>query len=142
MSNERRDRFTFRNKWDGKELHDPDGQQDVDEGTKEKLQVSAYEKYARERLRKPEYQRLKIGLERLNRTLVLIESSWRRVSRHLTLKELENLLTWQHEIENNAESIEDVFLRGYICEQLDMIASARRFIAEEVRWDIESSKKT
>ncbi|MCX9011821.1 MAG: hypothetical protein OIN66_11950 [Candidatus Methanoperedens sp.] len=47
-----------------------------------------------------------------------------------------------HELENEAESIEDVLLREYIYEQLDMIASSRRFLAEEIRWDMESSKKS
>ncbi len=64
------------------------------------------------------------------------------MSRHHSLKELENLLNRQHELENEAEGIKDVFLRGYIHEQLDMIAAARRSLAEEVRWDIESGKKS
>lgn len=56
--------------------------------------------------------------------------------------ELENVLVRQHEVERDAENIEDVFLRGYVYEQLDMIAFSRRSLVEEVRWDIESSKKS
>jgi hypothetical protein len=52
------------------------------------------------------------------------------------------MLDRQHDIENDAENIEDVFLREYVYEQLDMIASARRSLAEEVKWDIESSKNS
>ena len=72
---------------------------------------------------------------------MLVENSWQRVSRHHSIKELENLLNNQHELEKETENIEDVFLRGYIYEQLDIIADARRSLAEEVKWDVESSKK-
>jgi len=58
------------------------------------------------------------------------------------LKELENLLDRQHELEKETEGIEDVFLREYIYEQLDTIAAVRRSLAIDVRWDIESNKKT
>jgi hypothetical protein len=114
----------------------------IDEGTEEKLKVSAYENYAKDRLGKPEYRRMEISLERLARTLAVIETSWQRAGRHHALRELENVLIRQHEVEMYAENIEDVFLRGYIHEQLDIIAATRRSLAEEVRWDIESSKKT
>jgi hypothetical protein len=85
---------------------------------------------------------MRISLERLARTLTLIETSWQCASRHHALRELENVLTRQHEVERDAETIEDVFLRGYIHEQLGMIGAARWSLAEEVRWDIESCKKT
>ncbi|VVB93883.1 Uncharacterised protein [uncultured archaeon] len=85
---------------------------------------------------------MRISIERLTRTLALIETSWQLTSRHHALRELENVLARQHEIEKDAENIEDVFLRGYVHERLDMIAATRRFLAEEVRWDNESGKKT
>ncbi len=84
---------------------------------------------------------MRISLERLSRTLALIEGSWQRTSRHHALWELENVLARQHEVEKDAENIEDIFLRGYIHEQLDIIAATRRSLSEEVRWDIESEKK-
>jgi hypothetical protein len=127
--------FATYNKWDGIESS-------IDEGTEEKLKVSAYENYAEEGLRKPEYRRMRISIERLARTLAVIETSWQRAGRHHALRELENVLTRQHEVERDAENIEDVFLRGYIYEQLDIVAATRRSLAEEVRWDIEASKKT
>lgn len=90
----------------------------------------------------PEYQRMRISLERLSRTLALIEGSWQRTRRHHAQRELENVLVRQHEVERDAENIEDIFLRGYIYEQLDIIAAARRSLSEEVRWDIESEKQS
>jgi hypothetical protein len=126
--------FASYKKWDGIES--------LDEGIEEKLKVSAYEKYAKERLRRPEHRRMRISLERLSRTLSLIEGSWRRTSRHHAQRELENVLARQHELEKEIENIEDVFLRGYVYEQLDIIAAERRSLSEEVRWDIESKKKS
>ncbi|CAG1007817.1 hypothetical protein METP1_03506 [Methanosarcinales archaeon] len=88
------------------------------------------------------HQKLRIGLERLNRSLVLIEGSWQRTNRRNTLNELENILKRQHEIENETENIKDVFLREYIHEHLDNIAAARRNLAEEIKWEIESNEKS
>ncbi len=51
------------------------------------------------------------------------------------------MLNRLHELETDVEAIEDVFLREYIYEQLDTIASTRRSLTEEVRWDVESGKK-
>ncbi len=103
--------------------------------------VSAYEDHAKGKLRKPEYQRIRISLERLARSLTLIEGSWQRTNRYHAQKELGNMLNRLHELETDVETIEDVFLREYIYEQFDMIASTRRSLAEEVRWDVESGKK-
>ena len=85
---------------------------------------------------------MKISIERLNRTLAIVENSWLGAGRHHALKELENLLDRQHELEKETEGIEDVFLREYIYEQLDTIAAVRRSLASDVRWDIESNKKS
>lgn len=122
-------------------MHDLDGSQGIAEGTDEKS-VPSYEKYAKEKLRQQEHQKLRIGLERLNRSLVLIEGSWQHTNRRNTLNELENILKRQHEIENETENIKDVFLREYIHEHLDNIAAARRNLAEEIKWEIESNEKS
>lgn len=127
--------FAIHKKWDSIESS-------PDEGAEEKLKVSAYENYTKENLRKPKYQRMRISIERLNRIIVLLENSWQRTSRRHSLKELENLLDRQHEIEKEIETIEDVFIRGYIYEQLDMVAAARRSLIEEIRWDIEAGRKS
>jgi len=101
----------------------------------------AYENYAKERLKRPEFHRIRIGLERLTRSLSIIEGSWQRTGRQHAQKELGNILSRQHEIENEAENIEDMYLREYIYEQLDMIAAARRSLAQDVRWDIQANKR-
>ena len=98
----------------------------------------AYENYAKERLKRPEFHRIRIGLERLKRSLSIIQESWQRTGRQHAQRELGNSLSRQHEIENEAETIEDMYLREYIYEQLDITASARRSLAEEIRWDIEA----
>ncbi|CAG0968426.1 MAG: hypothetical protein MPEBLZ_04163 [Candidatus Methanoperedens nitroreducens] len=119
-------------------MQDLDGSQGIAEGT-EKISVPSYEQYAKGKLRQQEHRKLRIGLERLNRSLALIEGSWQRTNRRNTLYELENILKRQHEIENETEKIKDVFLRGYIHEQLDSITFVRRNLAEEVKWEIEAN---
>lgn len=79
-------------------------------------------------------------MKRLNSALTLIKCGWQYTSRQQALKELENLLARQHEIEMQVEKIENMFLRAYVHELLDKMASARRSLSEEIRWDVESSK--
>jgi hypothetical protein len=58
-----------------------------------------------------------------------------------TQTELGNILNRQHEIENDTENIEDMYLREYIYEQLDIVAFTRRSLAQDLRWDIQASKR-
>ena len=97
--------------------------------------------YAEEILKRPEYKRIGISLKRLNRILAMIENSWLQASRHHARRELENLLDRQHELEKETERIEDMFLREYIHEQIDIIADVRRSLSEDVRWDMESGAR-
>ncbi|MCX9083114.1 MAG: hypothetical protein OIN83_13065 [Candidatus Methanoperedens sp.] len=90
---------------------------------------------------RPEFHRIRIGLERLRRSLSTIAGSWQRTGRQHTQTELGNILSRQHEIENEAENIEDMYLREYIYEQLDIASCARRSLAQDVRWDIQASKR-
>ena len=92
-------------------------------------------------LEKPQFHRIRIGLERLRRSLSTIAGSWQRTNRNHAQKELGNILSRQHEIEIDTETIEDMYLREYIYEQLDIAASARRSLALDVRWDIQASKR-
>ena len=126
--------FAIHKKWNGEGSN-------IEEGTEEKQKASAYELYAEEKMRRPEHRRMKVNLERMNRTPAMVEKSWLGTSRQHGLKELGNLLDRQHELEKETEGIEDVFLREYIYEQLDTIASTRRSLASDVRWDIVSNKK-
>jgi hypothetical protein len=93
-------------------------------------------------LEKPQFHRIRIGLERLRRSLSTIAGSWQRTDRNHAQIELGNILSRQHEIENDAETIEDMYLREYIYEQLDIAAAARRSLAEEIRWYIEANRRT
>jgi len=92
-------------------------------------------------LERPEFHRIRIGLERLRRSLSTMAGSWQRTDRIHTQKELGNILSRQHEIENDMETIEDMYLREYIYEQLDIAAAARRSLAQDVRWDIQAGKR-
>ncbi len=85
---------------------------------------------------------MRISLERLARSLALIEGSWQRTNRYHAQRELGNMLNRIHEIEKEIEKIEDIFLREYVYEWLDLVAAGRRSLAEEVRWDIESFRKS
>jgi hypothetical protein len=93
-------------------------------------------------LERPEFHRIRIGLERLRRSLSTIAGSWQRTDRNHAQKELGNILSRQHEIENDTETIEDMYLREYIYEQLDIASAARRSIVEEIRWDVETNRRS
>ncbi len=92
-------------------------------------------------LKRPQFHRIRVELEILRRSLSTIAGSWQRTDRNHAQKELGNILSRQHEIENDAENIEDLYLREYIYEQLDIAASARRSLAQDVRWDIQANKR-
>ncbi len=126
--------FAIHNKWKSEVS-------DINEYAEEIEGESTYENYAKERLGRPEFHRIRIGLERLNRSLSIIEESWQRTGRLHAQRELGNILGRQHEIENEAENIEDIYLREYIYEQLDMASVKRRYLAQDVRWDIQASKR-
>jgi hypothetical protein len=101
---------------------------------------SAFDAYVQARFDSPEYHRIYIGLKRLSRMIKTLEDSWQYKHKQYTLIELENMLSKQHEIEKEAEKIQDNTMREYIYGQLDAISARRRHIAQEIRWDIECSK--
>ncbi|MFZ3384152.1 MAG: hypothetical protein WA144_09525 [Candidatus Methanoperedens sp.] len=92
-------------------------------------------------MKRPEFHRIRIGLERLRRSLSIIAESWQHTGRQHSQTELGNILSRQHEIENEAENVEDMYLREYIYEQLDIAAAARRSLAQDVRWDSQANKR-
>lgn len=104
-------------------------------------QKSAIEQYGEDMLRKPKYKLIGIGLGRLYHSISLIEDSWQNTKRSHSLKELDNVLHALHELENKTGDIEDPLLRGYIHEQLDMIAAQRRSLAEDIKWDVEAKSR-
>ncbi len=99
---------------------------------------SAYERYVNERLQGPEYLCVLIGLRQIQFSLERIKGSWEGIERARTLAELEGLLVKQHELELQIEQITDTFVREYVFGQLDAVAQSRRYLAEEIRWDIGS----
>lgn len=132
MSHKRWGSFTP-DEWDDDERRGP--YEEENEGRSPIL-----EEYVRERIQGPEYHRIRIGLKRLSHMLLKLKESWQYKNKQLTLMELENMLSWQHEIEKETEKIEDTTMRDYIYDQLDTIAAMRRHIVQEIRWDLECGK--
>ncbi|HIH45411.1 MAG TPA: hypothetical protein HA257_10210 [Candidatus Methanoperedenaceae archaeon] len=128
--------FAFHRIWDERESLNDSAQEKEPADA-----VTALESYAAGELRKPEFRRIRIGIDRMSRSMALIEQSWRNARRQHSLGELASILTRLHEIELDAETIKDAQLRAYVHEKLGSIASARRFLAEEVRWDVESGEE-
>jgi hypothetical protein len=81
-----------------------------------------------------------IGLGRLARSLSHIGESWSETSRSQSLAELEHALLRLHDIELQAEKIDDSFIRGHILDRLGELAEMRRSVAEDIRWDLESKR--
>jgi hypothetical protein len=85
------------------------------------------------------HKRLKTGLDCLAKRLWLIENSWQRLNRKAYVPELmrmrEKVVSFEGEIEN----INDPLVRSLGYEYIDKLASKRRFLLEEIRWDIASS---
>jgi hypothetical protein len=118
----------------------PDDERDDDPYAGYIEKPSEFDEYVREKFERPEYHRIRIGLNRLNRMLKMLYDSWQCKNKQYTLMELENILSKQHEIEKETERIEDTNMREYIFSQLDAISNIERHIAQEVRWDIECNK--
>jgi len=112
----------------------PDGV-DGDEGI-----PSAYGEYVADRIEMPQYRRLFIGISRMMRVTIVVGNSWRSSSRAQALSELAEVMKKLHEIEAEAELIEDAMVREHVIDRVEMIAEMRRSIAEEIRWDVESTK--
>ncbi len=85
-----------------------------------------------------EYRRIRIGLKRMGRMLSAIRECWQRSDRGQTLEELDRLLDMQYELEKDTSGIEDAYVREYVYGRLDALASARRSISEDIRWDLSS----
>lgn len=117
----------------------PDLPDDVEEYENPETLRPVYDVYVARMMDAPEHRRAKIALDRLNRSVAQIAGSWRNTSRDQSLRELDQVLVSLHEIESRAESINDVFLRGHVLDRLDTIAAMRRSLAEEIRWEVQST---
>ena len=112
----------------------PDGM-DGDEGI-----PSTYGEYVADQIEMPQYRRLFISISRMMRVTTVVGNSWRSNSRSQALSELTEVMKKLHEIETEAEKIEDAMVREHVIDLVGMISEMRRSIAEEIRWDVEAAK--
>ncbi len=56
--------------------------------------------------------------------------------REAALRELAEVLKSLHEIELEADQIDDPLIRAHVFDRLEVISARRRSVAEEIRWDI------
>ncbi len=103
--------------------------------------MPAYEAYVLTEMEKPEYQRIRIGIDRMERTVMEIMSEQGQIDRGQALAELDEVLQKLQEIETLAESIEDNFVWEHILDRIDLITAIRRYLVAEIKWEIQSDRK-
>jgi hypothetical protein len=103
--------------------------------------MPAYEAYVLTEMDKPEYQRIRIGVDRLERTVMKIMSEQGQIDRGQALAELDEVLRKLQEIETLAERIEDDFIWEHILDRIDLITAIRRYLVAEIKWEIQSDRK-
>jgi len=102
--------------------------------------MSAYDNYVSEEMMKPDYRRIKIGLDRMERSVISIASSWGHTSRAQALAELDEVLRKLQEIEVQAENVRDSLVWEHIIDRIDVLASLRRHLVAELRWEVQSEQ--
>ena len=95
--------------------------------------------YVAEYVQTPEHRRLFIRLSRLLRIADRISQSWRFMYREQAIAELTEVMKSLHELEAEADQIQDTMLREYAFDWIDAIAYMRRSVAEEIRWDVKTT---
>ncbi len=95
----------------------------------------------REMLKQPKYSNIRLGINKLTKSLSTLDRSWREKNRTYTLKELENLLQCYQEIEKMVSGVTEQPLREYLYDELNSISASRRSLYEDVRWDVEANAK-
>jgi hypothetical protein len=103
--------------------------------------MPAYEEYVSTEMEKPEYRRIRIGLDRLERTVLNIMSGQEGITRGHALLVLDEVLRKLQEIETLADGVEDSFVWEHILDRIDMIVAIRRHLVAEIRWEIQSDEK-
>jgi hypothetical protein len=111
---------------------------DIDED--EPVTMPAYDSYVADRIMKPEYKRIKIGLDRVERTLGAIASRSQHMYKLQTLTELGHVLETLHEVEKLAENIDDPLVWEYIIDYIEMLVDIRRHMVAELRWELQSDQ--
>jgi peptidyl-tRNA hydrolase len=115
---------------------------DEDLNEDEPVMMPAYDSYVAEQLGKPQYRRIKIGLDRVERSLEAIASYGNCRNREQVLRELDYVLEKLQETESLAEKIDDSLVWEYILDYIDTLAAIRRHMVAEIRWELQSENKT
>ncbi len=101
--------------------------------------LRTFGEYVSEYVQIPEHRRLFIRLSRLLRITCRISESWRFMYREQAIAELTEVMNSLHELEAEADQVPDTMLREHAFDWIDAIAYMRRSVAEEVRWDVETT---
>lgn len=117
---------------------DTDMYRDEDIPEDDMATMPAYDSYVNDQMRKPQYRRIKIGLDRVERIIGSIASGCQHTSREQTLKELDYVLGKLQEIERLAEKIEDSLVWEYVLDHIDLLVAIRRHMVAEIRWELQS----
>jgi hypothetical protein len=104
----------------------------------EPVMMPAYDSYVADRMAKPEYKRIMIGLDRVERSLGAIASGSQHMYKPQMLTELGHVLDKLHEIEMLAEKIDDTLVWEYIIDYIEMLVDVRRHMVAELRWELQS----
>lgn len=104
--------------------------------------MPAYDEYVSTEMEKPEYRRIKIGLDRMERVVVKIMSGPGGTSRGQILAELDEVLRKLQEIEMLAENVRDIIVWEHILDRIDMIVAIRRHLAAEIRWEMQAEQNS
>jgi hypothetical protein len=115
---------------------DHTGMYENDSGT-----MPAYDEYVSSEMEKPEYRRIRIGLDRLERIIVKIMAGQGCISRGQSLSELDEVLRKLQEIEVLAENVRDIIMWEHILDRIDLVIAVRRHLVAEIRWEIQSERK-
>lgn len=100
--------------------------------------MPAYDSYVADRMAKPEYRRIKIGLDRVERALGAIASRSRHMYKPQMLTELGYVMDKLHEVETMAEKIDDALVWEYVTDYIEMLVDIRRHMVAELRWELQS----
>lgn len=100
--------------------------------------MPAYDNYVAGEMEKREYKRIKIGLDRLERTVLRIAAGCGYTSRGQALVELDEVLRKLQEIEAQAENVKDCLVWEHMLDRIDVIGAIRRHLVAEIRWEVQS----
>ncbi|HUL61842.1 MAG TPA: hypothetical protein VLT35_02165 [Methanocella sp.] len=104
--------------------------------------MPAYYEYVAGEMQKPEYRRIKIGLDRMERIVLRIAAGQGFTSRGQALAELDEVLRKLQEIEAQAEHVKDSLVWEHILDRIDVITAIRRHLVAEIRWEVQSNQNT